>query len=61
MREAHVEKKQRMSAEPGRVFRAWSACSECDGEVGAHDGYCRHCGVRFGPRVVSTTETRKAL
>ena len=25
----------------------WDVCSECHGQVGSYDQYCRHCGRRF--------------
>lgn len=31
-------------------FRAWYACTACDGEVGKDDAYCSHCGAKLEDR-----------
>ena len=51
--EAEAEGEPALYAERVRIFdnprtgRLFTACSWCQGKVGAHDKYCKHCGREF--------------
>ena len=39
--------KNEQLATDGSVWRAWWECRWCNGEIGAHDKFCKHCGKKL--------------